>query len=51
MSTSRASGLSSNQMRTITTMDKGVIEDYYHMTNLDENVNWMNQHTHYKKYL
>ena len=29
------------QMRTLTRMDKGGIEDYYHMTTLDENANQM----------
>jgi hypothetical protein len=27
------------EMRTLTRMNKGVIEDYYHMTTMDENVN------------
>ena len=29
------------KMQTLTRMDKVVIEDYYHMTVGDENVNWM----------
>ena len=28
-------------MQTLTRMDKVIIEDYYHMTIGDENVNWM----------
>ena len=28
-------------MQTPTRMDKVVIEDYYHMTTMDENMNWM----------
>ena len=31
------------QMQTLTRMNKVVIEDYYHMTTMDENVNWMKQ--------
>ena len=34
------------QMPTLTRMDKEVIEDYYQMTTLNENVNWMKQ-THW----
>ena len=29
------------QMQTPIRMDKVVIKDYYHMTTMDENVNWM----------
>ena len=29
------------QMQTLTRMNKAVIEDYYHMITMDENVNWM----------
>ena len=25
-------------------MDKVIIEDYYHMKRMDENMNWMNEH-------
>ena len=32
---------SRTQMRTLTRMDKVVKEDYYHMTLMDENTNWM----------
>ena len=28
-------------MQTPTRMDKVIIEDYYHMTTMDENMNWM----------
>ena len=29
------------QMQTLTRMNKAVIKDYYHMTTMYENVNWM----------
>jgi hypothetical protein len=43
MSCPRASNLqiSRIQMQTLLGMDMAVIEDYYHMTIMDENMNWM----------
>ena len=42
MSTSKASWVKSKtQMQTSTRMDKVVIEHYYHMTTINENVHWI----------
>ena len=30
-------------MQTLTQMDKVIIEDYYHMTTMNEDMNWMEQ--------
>ena len=39
------------QMQTPTRMDKVAIEDYYHMTTLNEDVNWMETDTSIVKIL
>jgi hypothetical protein len=35
------------QMQTPTRMENVVNENYYHMTTIDQNVNWMNSHIYY----
>ena len=39
---SRRLKFAKTHMQSIPSMDMIVIEDYYHMTTMDENVNWMN---------